>query len=206
MKKLVLLLLSGLTVFALAACGDKSADSGTAKEKPKVDTENINEETTAQTASSIEPTEEHKCAFCDMKIYLKDETMGVFTAQALNSKGENLFFDDSGCLLNYERKTGEKLDEKWVRDYLSADWIDAEKAIPVHSDMQTPMKYGYAFFETQDSADKFTSEKTDMEATLSSWEEIDKVSNERYIKKMEKMKNKEEDDHNEHDDESENSH
>lgn len=180
MKKLSLMFFSLLIIFALSGCG--SNDAG-----------------------PIEPTKEHVCAFCNMEVYTKDEEMGVFTAQAIDSNGNHLFFDDSGCLLNYERKTGEALSEKWVRNYLTKEWIAAKDAVPVHADMKTPMKYGYSFFATQEDADKFVNENTNVNAVLSSWDEIDQVSNERYMKKMKMTEEGSEHSEHEHGDDQEES-
>lgn len=189
MKKLGLLILSGLTVFSLAACGNNSTKDVAKDDEKQISTAEAETDKTVA-VGPIDAAKEHLCAFCNMKIYTKDETMGVFTAQAIDSKGNNIFFDDSGCLLNYERKTGESLQKQWVQDYLTQKWIDVDQSVPVHADVQTPMKYGYAFFETKDNAEKFTSENSDIKAAISSWEEIDNVSNERYKKKMEMQKNK----------------
>lgn len=202
MKKLGLLILSGLTAFSLAACGNDSTEDAVKEEKPQTNTAETEkpETKTDKTVATkpIDATKEDLCAFCDMKIYTKDETMGVFTGQGVDSKGNNLFFDDAGCILNYERKSGESLQEQWVQDYLTKEWIDVEKSVPVHADIQTPMKYGYAFFDTKENAEKYVSENSDINAAISSWEEIDNISNERYKKKMEMQKKKDENSNGEH--------
>lgn len=201
MKKISLLFFGLCMIFALTACGSNNASNDKANEEnanagnAQVETDNP-EKTTSADASPIEPTEEDVCAFCNMKIYTKNEEMGVFTAQAIDSEGKHLFFDDSGCMLNYERKTGEALSEKWVRDYVTKEWIVAKDAVPVHAEMKTPMKYGYAFFTAQDDADKFVSDSTNVNAMLASWDDIDQVSKERYMKKMEMSEGS---DHSEHD-------
>ena len=194
MKKFRLLIFSALFIFVLSACGSNSADETGDKQanSGQVETETTNpdqaEADKNTSTSPIEATKEHVCAFCDMEVYTKDEDMGVFTAQAINSEGNNLFFDDSGCLLNFERKTGEALKEMWVRDYITHEWVSAKETFPVHADMKTPMKYGYSFFETEEEADKFVSENADINAAISSWDEIDKISHERYLKKMQMKK------------------
>ena len=50
------------------------------------------------------------------------------------------------------------------------------------------MKYGYAFFKTQEAADRYVSENADIDATLTDWTTVDEVAHERYKMKMEKMK------------------
>ena len=213
MKKFSFLSFVLFLVFSLSACGsndaseDKTNGSTTNVENEQVETDTTESETTA-IVGPIESTKEHVCAFCNMEVYTKDEDLGVFTAQAIDSKGNHLFFDDSGCLLNYERKTGEALSEKWVRDYVTKEWITDIDAVPVHSEIKTPMKYGYSFFASQEDADKFVSEKTNANAVLSSWEEIDQVSHERFMKKMKMTEGSEDSDHDqgdEHGEESEDS-
>ncbi|MFO1443343.1 nitrous oxide reductase accessory protein NosL [Bacillus sp. Bva_UNVM-123] len=177
MKKLSLLFFCALFVLALSACGSNSTNEKVVNEKEQTDGAN-------ETANiePIEPTKDDVCAFCSMKVYTKEEEMGVFTAQAIDSKGKHLFFDDSGCLLNYERETGEAFKKMWVRDYITKEWINAKEAVPVYGDIHTPMKYGFAFFETKDSAQTFISENSNMNLAISTWDEIDKTSNERYKK------------------------
>ncbi|MGM9929183.1 MAG: nitrous oxide reductase accessory protein NosL, partial [Bacillus sp. (in: firmicutes)] len=113
--------------------------------------------------------------------------MGSFTAQGVTEDGEHVFFDDSGCLLNYERKTGTELAASWVRDYQTDEWVEADDTVVVKSDIATPMKYGYAFFSNQEEADAFIAGHADLNAELVTWDDVDAVSNERYMKKMQKM-------------------
>ena len=177
MKKFSLLLLSLLLVLAMAACNSND-DSST-------DTASNNDDTkTEEKVEPIEPTEEDTCAFCGMEILEKDDEMGQFTAEAITEDDEYIFFCDSGCLLNAPRKSGETYKESWVRDYYTLDWLKSDDAIIVHSDIATPMKYGYAFFSSQEDADTFTSDHADLNPTVVTWKNVDEVANERYQKKM----------------------
>lgn len=189
MKKILFVLFGLLASIMITACGTDNQESTSGTNDEGTKQQEATTEDTASEAKPIEPTHEHMCAFCNMKIYTKEEDMGVFTAQAVNKEGENIFFDDSGCILNYERKTGEEFEVQWVRDYLTSEWIDATTSIPVKADIQTPMKYGYAFFADQESADTFIKENKDLNATSTTWEDIDKIANERYKMKMKKMSN-----------------
>ena len=110
-----------------------------------------------------------------MKIYTEEEDMGVFTAQAVKEDGTHVYFDDSGCLLNAQRKFNEEFANEWVRDYTTKEWVEAEKAVVVKADVQTPMKYGYAFFKDEDSANKYISENQ-TNGVVSSWDPIDQES------------------------------
>ncbi|MEH6943690.1 nitrous oxide reductase accessory protein NosL [Bacillus sp. JJ722] len=182
MKKLATLFLSVILMIFIAACGDEDAtktESDKNADKPKA-------ENTTHEKEHQEPHDQEKCAFCNMKVYARDDEMGAFTAQALTKDGKHLFFDDSGCLLNGPRKENEQYEKTWVRDAMTKDWIESDKAIIVKSDIMTPMKYGYSFFGTQESADKFINENKDKNAVIATWDDIDKVSNERYQKKMKK--------------------
>ena len=181
MKKFSILLLSLFLLLAMTACNnEKSTNEDTAT---KNDTEQI------QVSGPIESTEDSKCAGCQMKIYLKDEEMGQFTAQALTEGGDYLFFDDSGCLLNAPRKTGESYAKTWVRDYYTLDWIETADALAVHSDIATPMKMGNSFFSNQEKVDIFMSENAELNPTVVTWDDIDAVAYERYQKKMQQQNN-----------------
>ncbi|MGM9929505.1 MAG: nitrous oxide reductase accessory protein NosL [Bacillus sp. (in: firmicutes)] len=185
MKKYALLLLSFLLIFSMAACGsDNESSDDTNNNKEETTTNNQTEEETIEEVEPIEPTTDSVCAGCNMKIYLKDEEMGQFTAQAVTEDGEHLFFDDSGCLLNAPRKSGETYAQTWVRDYYTLEWINADDAFAVHSDITTPMKMGNAFFSTEEEAEQFIAENADLNPATVTWEEIDAVAYERYLKKQ----------------------
>lgn len=140
----------------LAGCG--AEDNATSTEK----TENVTEQTTKQvtTATTLiderlkEPAKDERCAFCNMMVYGKDHKFGAFTAQAIDEEGNNLFFDDAGCMLNYEREHNVTL-EKFVRDYDSKEWMTLDDAVIVQADIKTPMHYGFAYFDDDKSADQF---------------------------------------------------
>lgn len=122
-----------------------------------------------------------------MKLYGSADVMGAFTAQAITADGERVFFDDSGCLLNAERQEEQKFAQAWVRDMDTMEWISDEEVTIVKADIQTPMKYGYAFFEDQQAAEQYVTENTDLNAAVTDWNAIDEVAYERYKKKMANM-------------------
>lgn len=189
MRKLLFLMVLG-SLFMLGACGttEKSTEKPTeSKSQAEQKTENQVEKTTD--VKPIESTEHDTCVFCNMKVYGSEHEMGVFTAQAIDANGKNVFFDDSGCLLNAERKNGEKYKIKWVRDYQTKEWIDANTAVLVKANIQTPMKYGYAFFKDEASADQFIKENSVANAVKSSWQDLDEEANKRYMKKMKMQQN-----------------
>jgi len=46
------------------------------------------------------------------------------------------------------------------------------------------MNYGYAFFKDKESAEKFIADEGEVKPMIATWEQIDQVANERYMKKM----------------------
>jgi len=193
MKKLLLSFLSVFLILLFTGCGTEEKAGNEQKETKT--TETAKKESAAEKevtnkehdhdhgAAPVEPTEDDLCYFCNMKIYTKDEEMGVFTAQAVKEDGTHVFLDDSGCLLNAERKFNEEFTSSWVRDYNTKEWIDAKNAVVVKADIQTPMKYGYAFFKDEESANKYINENQ-TNGAISSWEDIDMEAEKRYMKKM----------------------
>lgn len=138
----------------LAGCGDNSA---AVKNEPTTTASNGEASATLVDNRLKEPSKDEKCAFCNMKVYQKNNEMGAFTAQAIDDKGKNLFFDDAGCMLNYERDHDVTL-EKFVRDFDSKEWIHLEDAAVVAGDIKTPMNYGFAYFAQKADAQKFIDE------------------------------------------------
>lgn len=200
MKKWQMILSAIIAVFVMSACGTTDDASGDVDNNESQSEENVDNGIEAENEETLatpkEPTESDMCAFCNMVVYDQEHEMGVFSAQAVNADGENIFFDDSGCLLNMERKTEETFETKWVRDYVTDEWLEIDDATVVYGDFATPMKYGYAFFKDENEANKFIEENSDLNAVISSWEDIDNEANERYMKKMQ---NENGDDHDMHD-------
>lgn len=176
-----------LAAVLLAACGQddaKTTDTNNKAEKTEQTTKvgALNEVNT----KLQEPKEDTTCEFCNMKVYEANHEMGAFSTQAIKEDGSTIFFDDVGCMLNQERKDKVKYD-KYVRDYNSKKWLKLDDAIIVKADIKTPMNYGYSFFKDQKSADAFIKENDG--AKIVQISDIDDVAHERYIKKMQKMKN-----------------
>lgn len=187
MKKIQWTSLLIVGVITLAGCGTEEANEKQQEKK----TETIETSTGASIESATtegleEPTEESTCAYCQMNVYVKGEDLGIFSAQGRTAEGENLFFDDVGCMLNQERMDGIVL-EKYVRDYNTEGWMLLEESVVVKAEIKTPMNYGYAFFKDEESAQVFIEETGKEHASLSSIADIDEVSGHRHIKRMEKM-------------------
>ena len=182
MKKLFAVMMAVLLMIIVSACGDEAAENEQKESKETPATEVNHEDDHGD--GPHEPGADDVCAFCNMKVYTEADPMGVFTAQAKTKDGEYVFFDDSGCLLNITRRDDVEFEEKWVRDYITSEWIHADSATSVKADLKTPMKYGYAFFKDNESAEKFISGNKDKNPALATWEQIDQIANERYMKKM----------------------
>jgi hypothetical protein len=189
MKKIQWTSLLVVGVITLSGCGTEEAIENQEEKKTEtIETSTGASTETATTEGLEEPTEESTCAYCQMNVYVKGEDLGIFSAQGRTAEGENLFFDDVGCMLNQERMDGIVL-EKYVRDYNTEEWILLEESIVVKAEIKTPMNYGYAFFKDEESAQAFIAETGKEHASLSSIADIDEVSGHRHIKRMEKMQN-----------------
>ncbi|RAK18401.1 NosL protein [Anoxybacillus vitaminiphilus] len=184
MKKFMYAALIGVSsIGILTACGGQDEAQSTDRKGEITAAKEANDSTAVQ---HEEPNENTVCAFCNMKVYTKEEEMGKFTAKLVKADGETLFFDDIGCMLNYERDMEVKNNKKYVRDYKTYDWVEMNEATVVKADIQTPMKYGFAFFKDKTEAESYVKENTNLHAALSNWEQVEKMALERY--NMKKMK------------------
>ena len=94
------------------------------------------------------------CTDCNMII-----SEPRFAAAYRDSEGNPAIFDDIGDLLRYGHEKGD-LDEAtaWVHDYDDEEWIEAQGAWFVKSDIQTPMASGLAAFAEEAGAKAFADE------------------------------------------------
>ncbi|WP_010291070.1 nitrous oxide reductase accessory protein NosL [Kurthia massiliensis] len=177
-----------ITGLLLAGCGTEEKTASTPK------TETVKEQTTVLNvidARLKEPAKDERCAFCNMKVYAKDHKMGIFTAQAIDENGKNLFFDDAGCMLNYEREHDVKL-EKFVRDHETKQWMKLSDAVIVQADIHTPMNYGFAYFKDEAKADAFIERHEGAKVV-----EVAAIDDKAHAKMKMKMKQSHEGDHEE---------
>lgn len=206
MRKFLFFTLSILAILVITACGTDTTSTDEEKEedKPVVETaakeedDNNKVDTSVEipkgdenTHEPIEPTEDTVCAICNMKVYGKDHEMGVFSGQGIIQDGKTVFFDDVGCIMNYDNAKGSALQTQWVRDYETLEWTETSEAIPVKTDLKSPMKWGYVFFDSEEKAEKFIEENGDLNPAIADWKEIDTMAAERYQKKMDAMKQQE---------------
>lgn len=194
MKKLWLPAL--ILLFVLAACGSEKAqvkEKETEQETTKNETETLKEDS-VQVASLVdprlqEPKEDTVCEMCNMKVYMKDHEMGVFSTQAIKEDGSIAFYDDIGCLLNAEVANEEK-NEKFVRDFVTKDWAKVEDVTIVKTELKSPMNWGYIYFVNKDEADKYIQENSN--AYVEDLQKIKDDALERRKKKMMQKKAEEE--------------
>lgn len=188
MKKWFIILLTAFIVAALSACGtskESSSKDKTNNNENQTESTTKNEETDLESIQPGEPEQDTVCAMCNMKVHTKDDEMGVFTAQAVTQSGETLYFDDIGCILNYDKQHNGELSKKWVRDYDTLEWTELEKSTLVKTDLKSPMKWGYVFFDTEEKANKFIKENSDINPSLANWDDL---KNEAYARMEKKMK------------------
>lgn len=82
-----------------------------------------------------------------------------FAAAARSIDGEPLVFDSIGCLLRYEQERAIVVRHRWVHDYETGEWVDAEEAWFVQSrDLMTPMGDGVVALADQARADALAAE------------------------------------------------
>ncbi|OKL36963.1 hypothetical protein BLL40_09450 [Domibacillus mangrovi] len=189
MKKL---LFGAIPLFLmLTACGS-TEEEGTGKveetENVQPDEKTMSTEVTANAEREWivderlqEPTEDTICEMCNMKVYMKDDKMGVFSAQAVKADGSIAFYDDIGCLLNAEF-AHEEVNEKFVRDYHTLNWFNVDDAYIVKTALKSPMNWGYIFFKYEEDATTYVTENEG--AKLTPLHDIRKEALERRKKKM----------------------
>jgi copper chaperone NosL len=91
------------------------------------------------------------CAGCKMAISEKR-----YAAQFIDGDGETYKFDDIGCMVSREDETRNELGiaARFVMDYDTLEWIDADEAFFVHSsELRTPMGSGLAAFKEKARAE-----------------------------------------------------
>lgn len=109
-----------------------------------------------------------RCAECNMFV-----TSRQYAAQIVGS-GAPLFFDDIGCLVQYERQgkvAPDAVHARYVRSVNTDAWLDVRKAIWVTTkDVRTPMGYGLHAFADQAAAQAFVQGKKN--AKVVAWADV----------------------------------
>ncbi|MBB6446677.1 nitrous oxide reductase accessory protein NosL [Bacillus benzoevorans] len=197
MKKFLLFCLSAMLVAFFAGCSAKDSATEDKNEKTAATTETKTAKTgenkeavTEAEHSPLEVQADTVCDSCNMKVYEKDHKFGVFSAQGVTQDGKNVFFDDIGCLLNYERKNGEALAAEWIRDYETLEWTEQDKSVPVKTNLESPMKWGYIMFDTKEKAEAFAADEANsaLVPEITEWTVVDNAANGRFQMKMQAQK------------------
>ncbi|WP_108307050.1 nitrous oxide reductase accessory protein NosL [Metalysinibacillus jejuensis] len=189
MKKLGLSVMM-VAALGLAACGaddkNEKADEPEKVEEPAAAEVEKPEATETEDimAKLEEPTEDTICEVCNMKVYVKDHEMGMFSAQAIKADGSNAFYDDIGCLLNAELMFDEE-NTKFVRDFNTKDWVQVDDATIVKTDLKSPMNWGYISFADKADAEKYMADHEGSEVIELAT--VQAEAKERYEKKKAKM-------------------
>ena len=131
-----------------------------------------------------EPAEDTVCEMCNMKVYMKNEAMGEFSAQAIKADGSNAFYDDIGCLLNAE-VANEESNEKFVRDFHTKDWAKVEDVTIIKTELKSPMNWGYIYFIDKADADTYLAENPKAHV-----EELQKIKDDALERRKKKMQEK----------------
>ena len=87
------------------------------------------------------------CGHCAMLV--SDRAHG---AQAVDERGERLFFDDLGCLVAWEDKHPQAEPKHWVRRADTQDWGAPEQTRYAKAD-HSPMDFGFQGVSTGGTAD-----------------------------------------------------
>ncbi|PAE26316.1 MULTISPECIES: nitrous oxide reductase accessory protein NosL [Bacillaceae] len=112
----------------------------------------------ACSSPASEPAEiklnQDSCAACNMGIADLESA-----AQIILKSGEPVLFDDIGCMTQYLQSEKPEYEAAFVHDYLSREWISFDaSAFIQHSDIESPMSYGIAAFESLEKAEEYRKE------------------------------------------------
>lgn len=177
-----------ILLFVLAACNSEKPQVKEKESEQDATTETKVMDESVQVASLVdprlqEPKEDTVCEMCNMKVYMKDHEMGIFSAQAIKEDGTIAFYDDIGCLLNAE-VANEENNAKFVRDFVTKEWAKVEDVTIVKTELKSPMNWGYIYFVNKTEADTYIQENSN--AYMEELQKIKDEALERRKKMMEK--------------------
>lgn len=109
-----------------------------------------------------------KCAVCHMAV-----ANNQFASEVILENGKSVIFDDIGCMYKWiSEHKNEKIQAKFVRDYNTKDWIEADKATYVYNkSIRTPMSYNVISFKNKKDAESFVSKN---KGTVLTYKELQK--------------------------------
>ena len=99
----------------------------------------------------IDP-ETDTCANCNMSVEDNQHATEIIL-----TNGKALIFDDIGCMYKWtDENAAKEIDQSFVRDYHSDEWINVEDSYFVYGeDIKTPMSFNVISFKDQSSAEEF---------------------------------------------------
>lgn len=88
------------------------------------------------------------CDVCNMSIVHEH-----YATEVILENGDDLIFDDIGCMYEYMTETTDKIEISYVKDIESDDWVKSEEAFYVYdASAWTPMAYGVLSFKEEKDA------------------------------------------------------
>jgi copper chaperone NosL len=125
-----------------------------------------------------------QCEVCHMAV--KDDG---FATEVILENGKALLFDDIGCMYKWlGDNEGKKVNQSYVKDYDSKEWLQLEKASFVYDKpIKTPMAYNVIAFSDDKAAKSFIKSNG---GDLLSYQELEHHSWERNQDMVKEMKEK----------------
>jgi copper chaperone NosL len=122
-----------------------------------------------------------ECEYCRMKI-----TDPRYGSELLLKTGKAYKFDSVECLAAYyiQAKDKNKIHSLWVPDFITKEFIPAQKAIYLHSkNLPSPMGLNISAYKTKEELEKV---KAKYGGDVLSWEDVVKLVKKEWIEKKKK--------------------
>ncbi|MEK4949114.1 nitrous oxide reductase accessory protein NosL [Bacillus sp. FSL W8-1127] len=121
------------------------------------------------------------CEYCHMGIMDNQ-----YATEAVLANNKTMKFDDLGCMYKWiSENKDQKIQAKFVRDFNTKKWLEAEKATYVYAkSLKTPMSYNVVAFKNKNDAQSFAKKNN---GTVLSYDDLNShkwVKNKDMMKKM----------------------
>ncbi|MED1490186.1 nitrous oxide reductase accessory protein NosL [Bacillus smithii] len=122
------------------------------------------------------------CAYCNMAIMDNQ-----YATEVVLANNKTMKFDDLGCMYKWiSENKDQKIQAKFVRDFNTKKWLEAEKATYVYAkSLKTPMSYNVVAFKNKNDAQSFAKKHN---GTVLSYNDLDSHKWEQNKDMMKKMK------------------
>jgi copper chaperone NosL len=104
---------------------------------------------------------EDVCERCSMII-----NEARYAAAYVTEDGQAHLFDDIGGMVAHDAAVAGDVAVFWVHDFETEEWLRAEEAHYVKSDLMTPMGFGVIAFDGRDRAESWAAEQGGMVMTF----------------------------------------